>query len=217
MKKINNIIFDFNGTLLDDGYLCYSIEAEMQKMKGIEPVSFDFYRDNFCHPITKYYDKIGFSQDKYNFKELADYFYVEYKKREKSEAKLFPGSIDLLKKLKRDGYKIYILSATEINLLTNQLKELGILEYFDELIAARDENAVGKIEYGKEFVLSHSLNKENAILIGDTTHDYETSEALNINILLFDQGHNSRKALNVFNKPIVSSYKEIEEYIYNLD
>lgn len=217
MKKINNIIFDFNGTLIDDGYLCFDIEKTLLIKKNIKPITYEFYKDYFCHPVTKFYELIGLNLSEKDFKNNADYFYSEYKRREFNEGKLFPGVIELLEKLKNDGYNLYILSATEISLLEKQLKERNIYSYFNKLIAANNEKSEGKIEYGKRFVESYKLDKSNAILIGDTIHDYETSIALNLNILLYDKGHNSRNALSKFNKPIVSSFKEIEDYIYNLD
>ncbi len=213
---INNIIFDFNGTILDDGYLCYLIEDEMIKEAGVKPISYDFYLEHFLHPVSEYYKLIGLDESKINFKEKANFFQDEYQKRWKKEAPLFKGAIETLSFLKNNGYKLYVLSASEINILQEQLKFLNILDYFDDIIGANNKEGKGKIEYGKEFVKLHNLNKDNAILIGDTTHDYEVSKELDLNVLLFSKGHNSTTRLLNTGAKVVSSYQEIQEYLLSL-
>lgn len=214
---INNIIFDFNGTLIDDGYLCYKIEDETMNFPNKEEFTFEKYRDIFCHPISEYYKLLGMDEKKYDYKKMNDTFFNEYQNRYKSEAKLFDGVKETLTYFKNKGYKLFILSATEINLLKEQLTYLDILKYFDDFIASSKKDSAGKKDYGKEFVIKHNLNKENAILIGDTTHDFEVGEYLDVNILLFDKGHNSRKQLQKLGAPIVSSYYEIRDYIEDLN
>ncbi len=215
---IKNIIFDFNGTILDDAYLCYSCEKNLiGNPPNFKDFTFDIYRDIFCHPITDYYDILGLTDEEYHFDELNKNFFDQYQERYKDEVKLFDGVKETLTYFKNKGYRLFILSATEINLLKEQLEFLGILHYFDDLIASTKKDSQGKKEYGKVFVDKYGLNKENSILIGDTTHDFETAEHLNVNVLLFDQGHNSKKQLEKLNAPIVSSYLEIRNYVEDLN
>ena len=214
---INNIIFDFNGTIIDDGRLCYQIEVDSLPLKNKDSFNYETYRDIFCHPITEYYKKLGLDDKNYDYGKMNEIFFNDYEKRYKKEAKLFDGVKETLTYFKNKGYKLYILSATEINLLKEQLEYFNILKYFDDFIASNKKDAQGKKDYGKEFVNKLNLNKENAILIGDTVHDFEVGEYLNVNILLFSKGHNSLKQLSSLNAPIVSSYLEIRNYIEDLN
>ncbi len=214
---INNIIFDFNGTIIDDGLLCYQIEVDMLPLKNKDNFTYENYRDIFCHPITEYYEKLGLDAKNYDYNKMNEVFFNDYQKRYKKEAKLFDGVKETLTYFKNKGYKLYILSATEINLLKEQLNYFDILEYFDDFIASNKKDAQGKKDYGKDFVNKLNLTKENAILIGDTVHDFEVGEYLNVNILLFSKGHNSLKQLSPLNAPIVSSYLEIRNYIEDLN
>ena len=208
---INNIIFDFNGTIIDDGHLCYQIEFDILPLKNKEKFSYETYRDIFCHPITEYYLKIGLDNKK------NEVFFNEYQERYKKDVKLFDNVKETLTYFKNKGYKLYILSATEINLLKEQLEYFDILKYFDDFIASNKKDAQGKKDYGKDFVNKLNLTKENAILIGDTVHDFEVGEYLDVNILLFSKGHNSLKQLSPLNAPIVSSYLDIRNYIEDLN
>lgn len=214
---IKNIIFDFNGTILDDAYLCYDIERIMFKDIGLTLFDFNDYKDNFIHPVSAYYELLGIKNEEHNYDELNKIFFDEYKKRYLKEAKVFPNAKETFMYLKNRGYNLYILSATEINTLKEQLKYYGIDQFFDELVASNKIDGKGKIEYGKEFVDSHHFDKTNTLLIGDTDHDYETAIALNINILMFASGHNSYNRLSKLTKNIVSSYLEIRDYIEEMN
>ena len=52
-------------------------------------------------------------------------------------------------------------------------------------------------------------------MIGDTLHDFDVSKVLGVNVLLYDQGHNSKKVLEETGAKVVSSYKEILNFILN--
>lgn len=214
---INNIIFDFNGTILNDAYLCYKIELEMVLALKLKPFSFKFYKDNFVHPIDLYYEKIGLDKSLYDYSKLNKEFFTQYSKRNEKEASLFKGVKKTLKTLKENNFNLYIISATNKNLLKTQLARLNILKYFNDVIGSDDINSKGKIEYGLEFINKYKLNKNNSILIGDTLHDYEVSNIFKIDVILFSKGHNSKKVLSVTNKKIFDNYKDIREYLLSLN
>lgn len=212
---LQNIIFDFNGTLLDDGYLCYKIEDEIFKELNCCNITFEDYLKLFDHPVTTYYKNIGIDENKFNYDQISSEFFYQYNKRWSKEASLFEGVVETLLFLRINQYKVYILSATEINLLKEQLNKLGIIDYFDELVASNNNDAKGKKEYGLEFIKSHNFDKSNTIIIGDTVHDFEASEYFDINCLLFSKGHNHKDRLISTGAPVVDSYKEILDYIVN--
>jgi len=208
---VKHIFFDFNGTILDDTDLCFDIEEKMLKKHGLYLVSKDFYLDNFCFPVKKYYEKVGFDFNKLDYGEISEEFMSEYFLRYKNETKLYDGIEYLLGKLKSTGFKLYVLSATEEKALNKQLKELGIHMFFDGIIGTRDNFAKGKIEFAKDFISKNNI--DNAIFIGDTIHDYEVGKELGFDTVLVDFGHNSHKLLQTVSTNIVSSYQEIYELL----
>ena len=133
---IKNVFFDFNGTLIDDIDLTLDIENKLLVQRGLNAVTKEFYLDNFCFPVINYYKKSGFDLTKINFSELNAEFMNEYTERFLKDSKLFDDVEITLKKLKENGYKVYIYSASEINLLISQLKYFGIYNYFDGIIAS---------------------------------------------------------------------------------
>ena len=74
MKKVNTIIFDFNGTILDDLDLCFNTLNKMLNMYNHPSITLDRYLDIFTFPVINYYRKAGFDFDKEPFDELAPIF-----------------------------------------------------------------------------------------------------------------------------------------------
>lgn len=214
--KFNNIFFDFNGTLLDDLQLTYDIEEEMLVKYGLEPVSMDFYLENFGFPVKDYYRLIGYDFEKVSYDILADEFMTAYMNREEKETFLFEKTRQTLIKFKNLGYKLYVLSASEINLLKKQLTRLGILDLFDGVVADDNFHARGKVQYGNEYIDKNNIDRSKTIMIGDTEHDYEVCEKLGLFPVMFSGGHNSKTKLLKLTPNVVSNYDELYELIRKL-
>ena len=61
MKEVKTVIFDFNGTILDDLDLCFNILNKMLNMYNHPSISKGRYLDIFTFPVIEYYKKAGFN------------------------------------------------------------------------------------------------------------------------------------------------------------
>lgn len=209
---IKNIIFDFNGTILDDLDLTLDIEDKMLKKHGLKPVDKDFYLHNFAFPVKDYYELIGYDFEKTPYSELAIEFVDEYYAREAKETFLFKDTKDVMLKLKSEGYNLYVLSASKQDYLEKQLKRLEIYDVFDGVIGDNNVHANGKINYGNKYLDDHNINRTSSVMVGDTVHDFEVAKALKLKPILFTSGHNSADLFKNLEAKQVSSYEEL----YNL-
>lgn len=214
--NIENIFLDFNGTILDDLELSYDLLCELAQIYDVEKISKKRYLELFDFPVKDYYEKAGFDFTKVNFNEAADYFISNYSKRWPKETKIFDNFVKVITKLKKEGLKIYIITASEEKLLLSQLEHFGILNLFDGYVASKDNKAKGKIEYAKDFILDNNINPKKSIMIGDTTHDYEVAKAINMRCALFLKGHNSKKRLKETKCKLLKSYNDLYKYIQNI-
>ena len=212
---IKNIVFDFNGTLVDD--LDVSIDALNECIKkylpGIELVSKERYLEIFRFPVGPLYAELGFDFTKLDYNELANFFISYYESRAFNECKLFEEVVPVLKMLKESGFKLYILSASYITLLIEMLKKYGILEFFDGLVALENKHGGSKIERGKEYFAQNKIDPSECIMIGDTIHDIEVAHELGMECISYDRGHNSHSKLKSVNPKVISSLFEIPSYI----
>lgn len=214
---IKNIFFDFNGTLLNDVNLCINIEQKLCRIYSIKEVDKDVYLNNFCFPVINFYKCIGFDFEKIDYNILSKQFMAEFYDRFDKETSLFEGVTYFLKKLKYEGYKLFVISATKQDDLENQIKDKGIHMFFDDLIGSKNVLAHGKIDYAKEFIKSKNIDPKESVFIGDTIHDFEVGEALNMNVLLVTFGHNSRKLLENTGCKLCSSFEEVYSNILKMN
>ena len=121
--------------------------------------------------------------------------------------------MEVLSILKAKGLKLYIVSASEINLLNDQLKLYNIYHYFDGVSGLDNINASSKIESAKRFVEKLHLDKEETIFVGDTLHDGEVGDVLGVKTILLSIGHQSRERLLKSNKQVCSSFKDLLEFL----
>jgi phosphoglycolate phosphatase len=212
---IKNIVFDFNGTLVDD--LDVSIDALNECIKEFHVdtplVDKERYLEIFRFPVGPLYKELGFDFNKIDYNELANFFVKYYESRAFNECKLFDEVIPVLKDLKSKGFNLYILSASYINLLIEMLKKYAILEYFDGLVALDNNHGGSKIERGKQYFSEHKINPSTCVMIGDTIHDFEVATELGMSCISYDRGHNSHARLKSVNPHVISNLKDIVNHI----
>lgn len=194
MSKL--LIWDFNGTIIDDLDICLSIENKMLKDRNMKyGYTVEDYRNLFCFPVKDYYKKLGYTFENESYQTVSDEFNEEYDALFKN-VKLTDGFLDKIHESIDKGYTNVILSATEQNTLEKQVKELGIDSYFEELIGIDDNMAFSKVEHAKRWMKDKNIDSSECTYIGDTLHDLETIQALNISkYYLVSIGHQSYEVL----------------------
>lgn len=207
------IFLDFNGTVLDDIDLCLNLLNEMLYEKEKITVDIKRYKEIFDFPITKYYIAAGFDFSKYSFEELANYFIVEYTRRNITESKVFDDVCTFVNSVKKLGYKVVICSASKKPLLLDQLKEFKILDLFDDVIGLDNHYAASKELLAYEYVNKIEINLSKSYFIGDTTHDAEVGLKCGLNVLLIERGHQSYDVLSKTKMPILPTLNSAFDYI----
>ena len=214
-RYYETIVFDFNGTIIDDAWYTKDVLNEMLTMQGHKTVTLDEYRTYFTFPVFDYYKKVGFvlpPEGKDDFEALAKYFVRRY--REGFEAvKVFPDLHGFVKSF--EGKKnLILLSATKQNELLLQTKMVGVDKYFDNIIGTSDEYASGKAGVAKNFFSKTHLDLSKTLFIGDTLHDAEVAKELGADIILIARGHQSKEVLeNGTDALILDSLEEAKDYI----
>lgn len=203
------VIFDFNGTVLDDTDVCVKIENESLKRFLPEkyPLSKDEYLHVFSFPVKQYYEKIGYTWEKHTFEEVSEYWMNLYN-RHKEEYKLHDGVLKLLNLNHQKGYKNILLSVSSLEQLKRQLKELNISELFDEVLGISDIYAHSKIEIGKKWI--QDKNPDDCIMIGDTIHDLEVANAMKVKCVLVANGHQAKDVLQAKHDKVVDNINEVQ-------
>lgn len=207
MKKYDHVIWDFNGTILDDieaGILGTNMLLEERGLKLIPNI--DTYRELFDFPIKDYYARLGFDFTVEPYEVIAPLWVENYNKAVKN-SKLRDGVKEMMDELKMRGVRQYVLSATELNMLRGQLRDLGIEGYFEEIMGLDNVHAASKVALGKK--LGERIDMEKALMIGDTTHDYDTAQAMGCDCILVAGGHQSERKIRTRTDSVEMSFGSV--------
>ena len=210
-KNIDTIIWDWNGTLLNDIDICLSSINKLLIERGLSSLNKNDYKDIFTFPVKEYYKKAGFDFQKEPFDDVAVGFMNLYHQK-LPEAKIFDNVEPLLKTLQDNNFKQIMVSAMEHNSLITTVKEKGIYDYFDRISGIGDIFAHSKIENARAIVKELNLNPETICLIGDTIHDYEVAMELGTCCLLVSNGHQSFHRLSESSATIVKNLEDISHF-----
>ncbi|HBO27603.1 HAD family hydrolase [Culturomica sp.] len=190
MKQYKNIVWDWNGTLLDDKNTGVNTLNRMLEKRKLKTLSLENYRDVFGFPVEDFYRRVGFDLQKETLHDISVDFVDTYDIFAEGIG-LNPGVRETLDALQKAGIRQYILSALREDLLSQMVKDFNIGPYFFQVCGSDNIYAAGKIERGKRMVEKYGICPEETLMIGDTTHDAEVAEALGFGKLLYTGGHNS--------------------------
>ena len=207
-----NVIWDWNGTLFDDVDWCIEILNSMLLKRGLKTVAgVPEYHKVFCFPVIDYYRNVGFDFDKEPFEVLAAEFIEKYHSNDRNKCCLFPNVSEVLTGIKSMGVPQVILSASKMDYLEMQIDYFALKDNFVELLGLSNFYAVSKIDVGLEYIKRQKIT--DAVLIGDTKHDYEVAEALGIDCILIPNGHQSRETLLSCGVPVLNNITDILAFI----
>lgn len=205
---MNSIIWDWNGTLLNDLDFCVSCINVLLKKRKLPLLNQKLYKDVFSFPVKDYYQAIGFDFTKEDFSIPAYEFIDIYEKNIRSCA-LHPSAIDVLNFFRNKGIRQFVLSAMHQNLLTETLQHNKIIDYFEDAAGLDNHYAVSKIKRGRQLLEKFQLNKTKTFIIGDTIHDYEVAHELGIKCILVADGHQSEERLRSTAAIVVSELSQL--------
>lgn len=192
--KYKNIVWDWNGTLLDDVRISVDTINRMLEQKNLKRLTVDNYKSIFGFPVKAYYELIGFDFSRDDWEEVSINFVNTYNALAK-DVELTPGIMPVLEGLKERGVRQYILSALQEDLLINMLERFHIRGYFDGVCGSNNIYADGKVARGEEMLRTFPIAPSETLMVGDTLHDAEVAEALGFDICLYSGGHNSAERL----------------------
>jgi phosphoglycolate phosphatase len=214
--KYTHIIWDWNGTLLDDNWLCVEVMNTLLTSRNLPLLTLQRYREIFDFPVKAYYEKLGFDFTKESFEIVGMDFMTGYNQRQK-ECLLHEDAVNCLKCLSDSGYRQSILSAREQTELRQETINLKVSGYFDKVDGLDDHYAHGKTDVGIRLLKELNVEKRKILFIGDTCHDAEVAKELEIDCILVPNGHHSKERLRKTGWPIVKSLYKLSGYLCNPD
>ncbi len=191
--KYTDVVWDFNGTILDDVDVCIGCANKLLSDYSLPLIkSREKYQDVFGFPIIEYYKRLGFDFNKIDYNALAKIWVNEYLSHS-DECTIYDGVIQAIERFKDVGLGQYVLSATEIEMLSGQMRGLGIYSYFDGVYGLDNIHAASKLACAESLRAEHT--DAHFVFIGDTEHDLEVADAIGADCVLVASGHQPKSKL----------------------
>ncbi len=205
------VVWDMNGTLIDDVYTAVlSVNDGFSKV-GIKPTCVSEYRENMDMPIYKYYEKHA------DLKKIPMSFfskeYLDGYERYADTIKEGEHALFTVRELFKAGVPQCVVSSFEQGRLLSLAERFGFSPYMDGLYGASDVACVGKTERGVSVLREKGISPENAVVVGDMAHDFEMASAMGARCLLYSKGHQSEKALYACGAPVINDLREVLKYV----
>lgn len=209
MRRYDYVLWDWNGTLLDDLELNLFVENELLRRRGLyERADRDYYLAHFGFPIIDFYEALGFDFSKENYADVADEYAALYASK-LHESALFGDALPVLAALAEDGVRQAVISATEHDLLQRQVAAFGLAGRFDDVLGSENNLGRSKVAVAHDWLQNRQADPRRTLFVGDTTHDFETARAIGCDCVLVCRGHNSRARLEATDCPVFDDLRGV--------
>lgn len=208
MPRYRHIIWDWNGTLIDD--LDYSIELMngLLAKRRLPLLDRTRYHEVFGFPVRDYYYRLGFNPEVDSFEQLSVEFITAYDAH-RWDCPLHTATRSTLEAARNAGLSQSILSAYRHETLVELVEHFDLSDFFRELSGLDNIYAHSKAELGRAQVAVLGLDPCDMVMIGDTLHDLHVAQELGVQCILVAAGHNPVTKLRQHHDQVVSSLSEL--------
>lgn len=209
------LIFDMDGTLIDTDEVLFQTWKELFLLYKPKDYVIDreFVRSFSGPPVEESIAKAFPEKD-------PQFILSEYRMRTKKYydlyLKMFPFELEVLKKLKDEGYIFAIATSKNREMAIKTLKKYNIDNYFSYILTSSDNFKTKPDPEMIDYIISKTnICKSETVMIGDTKYDFLAAQNAKIKCILFK---GAPRIYDAETKPyaIVSTYEELLKVIENI-
>jgi phosphoglycolate phosphatase len=208
MNTLPYVIWDWNGTLIDDVAAAVNALNRMLTIRGVAPVTQDFYRAHFGFPVRPFYAVVGLDLEREDWDKICTDFHQFI--AEEPNQHLRPDALAALRFVRDQGGHQSILSALRQDLLLRDTAREGVQAFFDATFGVDNLDGATKLSRGHDLTAHLKATRllapsQPAFFIGDTLHDAEVGAALGATPILVEGGHQNGDRLRASGHTVVPS------------
>lgn len=218
---MQHVIWDWNGTLLNDTHVVIDAVNETVSPYGVPTLSVEDYARLFARPVSVFYERmlqrpITASE----WRDLDDTFHGAYARR-MADARLSDGAHELLESLHEDGTSQSLLSMAPHHHVTERAEVFGVARYMVRIDGLRDGS--GALKEASMLSHLHALlahpsapdDPSSYAVIGDSVDDAVAARANGVRAVMFDSGSHVRADLVATGFPVTNSLTDAIEVARN--
>lgn len=212
IKNYKHIIWDWNGTLLNDVNFCRKIINRILVENNLPELSLNRYREIFTFPVQDYYQAAGLDFTKTSFEVMGKDFIDEYEEN-KLTCSLHENAIEVLSAIHKNGIRQSVLSAYLHENLVSILNHYNLTQYFDNIIGLDNIYAGSKTHLGLMLLEQLNLPGDEILFVGDTLHDAEVAATMGVKLVLIANGHQVKEKLVINGNLVLENLDQLQNFL----
>ena len=209
-RRYRHVIWDWNGTLLDDVAYSVAIVNGLLARNRLPVMDLARYREIFDFPVRAYYARAGFDLSGEGAFERLGREWMDAYEAQRLTCHLHLGARELLADLHARDLTQSILSAYPRVSLEGIVSHFGLARYFVRLLGLEDIYAHSKLELGRRWLGELGVPRSQVLLVGDTLHDLDVAQALGIDCVLVAHGHQSAPRLRRRSRQVYAGFNDLQ-------
>ncbi len=210
---ITTLIWDFNGTVMDDVGASVGAVNAMLTRRGLPLITAEWYTEHLIMPLDAFYESVGFDMKKEKLAEVSEEFQRECRAFPRP---VFPEVKAALERFSAKGYCQLLFSSLYHDTLVAQVAEREIAPCFDGVEGLKDRSLGGKGKAVAEALAARGIDPKNALVIGDLVTDWEMAEYVGAPCALIAKGHQHKKVLAKTPAYILNDASELDALLEEL-
>jgi phosphoglycolate phosphatase-like HAD superfamily hydrolase len=209
-----HIVWDWNGTLLNDLDVVVAAVNDTLATVGHRPITIEEYGAHYTRPVLLFYERLlgrAIPEEEWLSFDLA--FHDSYRRRA-ATATLAPDAREAMTKARKAGLSQSLLSMYWHDELIPQVGRFGLDRFLVRVDGLRGTPGDRKQEYLEEHLrvvvgeLSRTIDPGEVLVVGDALDDAAAAIALGMNCVLYDGGAHPVDQLRAAGVPVVTSLME---------
>ncbi|MER8220204.1 HAD family hydrolase [Streptomyces sp. NPDC094143] len=207
-----HIVWDWNGTLFHDiDAIIGATNAAFGEL-GLEPLTLEQYRELYCVPVPKFYERLMGRLPTQAEWELMDDIFHRYYAEHRVRCGLTAGAEELLAGWRSRGRSQSILSMYVHEELVPLVRGFGIEPHFIRVDGRTGPSGGSKAEHMVRHLGSlNGVAPERTVVIGDAADDAVAALHVGARAVLYTGGSHSRASLETVGVPVVDTLEEAVE------
>lgn len=202
-----HIVWDWNGTLLDDlAVVLDAVNASLTSI-GWAAITVDQYRTHYTRPVHRFYEALAGRPVTSAEWDQIDYLFHEEYRRALSRLRLASDAAAALQAQLASARSQSLLSMFPHDELAPLVERFGLAHYFERVDGLRHASGGGK-EASLRAHLAALGHPAKVVLIGDTPDDLVAARANGVGCVLYDGGGHHRSTLEALGVPVASTLLE---------
>ncbi|GGY49284.1 HAD family hydrolase [Streptomyces djakartensis] len=204
-----HIVWDWNGTLFHDiDAIIGATNAAFAEL-GLEPLTLEKYRELYCVPVPKFYERLMGRLPTEAEWEVMDDIFHRYYAEHRGACELTMGAVELLSGWRSAGRSQSILSMYVHEELVPLVRGFGIEPHFIRVDGRTGPSGGSKAEHMVRHLESLSgVAAERTVVIGDAADDAVAALHVGARAVLYTGGSHSRASLEAVGVPVVDTLEE---------